>query len=224
MNVKRVTFYPSQIASLMDRHKYKDKDEEFDNLLHRYKTNAPKMIDGVEIPTKYESFISKQISNDSSVRIKPTVERLECDDDVKTAILHKIYTERGIANERFAILDYEKSNDVVVQCPTHFINKHLISNDTEFFVGGKIDGMITSNDGVILVEVKNRQNHFFSEIPDYERIQIECYMRLIRAKHCVFIQRFEGVNQVDLYYPDNDLWQEIKTNCSSIVQKIYSMA
>lgn len=222
MNQKPITFYPSQVAGLLGKNKYKDKQEEFDCLLHRYKTNEQKIIDCVDIPPKYESFIKKQITCSNSSRIKIRVDRLTCEDDVRSAIIQKIYTERGNINEDIAIKDYEKEMELLVDRPKHFIKKHLIFDNKQFFIGGKIDGMIINNKR-ILIEVKNRQNHFFNEIPEYERIQIECYMRMINADHCVFIQRFNDQNQVEIYYPNDDIWNDIVQQCSIIIDEIIKL-
>ena len=220
MNHKRVMFFPSQLAALMGENQYKDKEEEFKCFVERHVTGKPSIIEDCEIPEKYNAFMEKHIHAEQSTRIKRKVDNLSCSEEIKAEMLKKIYTSRGNLNEAVAIKMYEDEYDVVVQKPTHFMKKHIIKNNKEFFIGGKIDGMITNNNKVSVVEVKNRQNHFFTEIPEYERIQIECYMRLLNAHECIFIQHFEQENQVDIYFKDDVLWDKILNDCSEIVEKV----
>lgn len=222
MNKKRVTFYPSQIGSLLGTNKHRDPEEEYTLLHERYYDVEVSCIQTVDVPPKYEAFIEKQIEVDDSTRIKSRVERLSCDNEVKKAIQSKIYTERGIQCEKVALDLYEEEHGVSIQRPTHFISRHYIYNNNEFFIGGRIDGFMTENGKNILFEVKTRQNNVYNDIPEYEKIQIECYMRMINAEKCVFIQHFQKENHVTIYYRDDQVWKTILEKCTDVSKKIYN--
>ena len=51
-------------------------------------------------------------------------------------------------------------------------------------MGGRIDGVV----GGRLVEIKNRRNRLFERVRTYERVQLECYMRLLRVRECTLVQ------------------------------------
>lgn len=52
--------------------------------------------------------------------------------------------------------------------------------DGDFFVGGRIDGF---RDGK-LIEIKNRKTKIYEKLPDYDIIQVQCYMFLLDLNEC----------------------------------------
>jgi hypothetical protein len=216
MNRKRFCFFTSEIASLLGENPYKDKDDEIANVVQRHITGKSTYKPFI-IPEEHEELISSLIDSKTSSHIGTTIEGLSATDKEIDDMKRKVYTERGTRDEVHAIDAYQTEHNVIIERPTHFMKKHYIKNNTEFFIGGKIDGMITTKNEITVIEVKNRQSRLFNVIPGYERVQIECYMRILNCKKCIFIQRFEGHNSVEEYTRDDVLWDKIACGLASIV-------
>jgi len=94
----------------------------------------------------------------------------------------------GIRKEGDSIAEYEKLTGKTVQrigkYYTEVINiSHLSTAElmpgVVWKLGGKIDGLTTENE---LIEVKNRVRAFFKTIKEYEKVQIQTYLYLLRLK------------------------------------------
>jgi hypothetical protein len=59
-----------------------------------------------------------------------------------------------------------------------------------WYVGGKIDAM--SDDGHLLIEIKNRVNRLFHRAPAYEAVQVQTYMQLLDVHQAALIECFKG--------------------------------
>jgi hypothetical protein len=118
-----------------------------------------------------------------------------------TSIINKNF---GIKNEDSIIKLYQdiKQCIVTVDCPYHK-TKILTINNKKIYIGGKIDGLDLKNNCVI--EIKNRINKLFYTIPEYEKIQIMCYLVLFKSKigHLVEAHKMENdieINIVEFQY------------------------
>ena len=65
--------------------------------------------------------------------------------------------------------------------------KMKIDSIPGWIIGGRVDGF---KDGK-LVEIKNRRNRLFNSVPNYERVQLECYMRLLGCDSCTLVQHLQ---------------------------------
>ena len=218
MNTKRCCFFISEIAGLLGENPYKDADEEIANLVKRH-TTGERTYSNFVVPEEHAELIEKLIASEKSSHIGNTLEQLNGSEEEIDGMKRKVFTERGIRDEIHALDTYEKEHNIVIERPTNFMKKHYLKNNKEFFIGGKIDGLIRNKQGFIVVEVKNRQSKLFNVIPQYERIQIECYMRILNSNKCIFIQRFEGENVVDEYTRDDELWNMIVLRLSDIIRE-----
>jgi hypothetical protein len=52
-------------------------------------------------------------------------------------------------------------------------------------VGGRIDGFRNN----VLIEIKNRVRQIFDKLPDYDVVQLQCYMHILNQPKAVMIQR-----------------------------------
>lgn len=217
---KNICFFVTEIAGLMNKNPYQDHDDSIHHFMNRIIDNKRK--ENVKIPKKYEKMIEKNINESEITKVQKKIKdihHLKCNDEIKEEIKRKIYTERGKLYESHAIDDYQKEIDLHIQTPNDFVNRFYIKNNIGFSIGGRLDGYMINNKGeTIIIEVKNRQNKIFDEIPIYEQIQMECYVRMMRAKECIFIQRYDHKNHIKTYYPNQSLWDEILL-CLSVVSK-----
>ena len=78
-------------------------------------------------------------------------------------------------------------------------------NDTNWYLGGRIDGITKDN---TIVEVKNRMYRLFYKVRDYENVQIHSYMYLLKTQksHLVeFLNKSKNkkINVVEIDYNKN---------------------
>lgn len=59
-----------------------------------------------------------------------------------------------------------------------------------WFVGGKIDAI--SNDGHLVIEIKNRVNRLFHRVPIYEQVQVQTYLELLDVHQGLLVECFKG--------------------------------
>lgn len=114
-------------------------------------------------------------------------------------IQSKLNCSYGINNEDNAIKLYTKlTNNEVYECN----DKLLKIEYKNFYICGKIDGKTMNNGYEHIVEVKNRKNKFFDNIPKYENIQLILYTKLCNNNNICFIQKLS--NEIQIKYI-NDL-------------------
>lgn len=110
----------------------------------------------------------------------------------KKQILCKLvnsFTNKGFGshNEKSAILIYKNltNYDVIEQQNIVLARIKKASNqnlNTEWFIKGKIDGVGIKDDNKILIEIKNRTKTLFGELKDYEKPQIQMYLKLMELE------------------------------------------
>lgn len=59
-----------------------------------------------------------------------------------------------------------------------------------WYVGGKIDAL--SDDGHLLIEIKNRVNRLFYRAPAYEAVQVQTYLELLDVHQGALVECFKG--------------------------------
>lgn len=112
-------------------------------------------------------------------------------DAVKEIIFDDISSEYGNQAERRSIKAMNARNQQVSHNNSRFYKSVLFESShsgRRYGIGGRIDGLLS--DGT-LVEIKNRQNRLFTTIPMYERIQLECYLRLTGAPSAKHVQHLK---------------------------------
>lgn len=83
-----------------------------------------------------------------------------------------------------------------------------------FVLGGRVDGFVDGK----LVEIKNRTNRLFGCVPEYERVQVECYMRLLGIDGCALIERLDEEQQSHHLQRNDALWSAIVKGLTAFTQ------
>ena len=130
-------------------------------------------------------------------------------------ITKDINTNRGTRNENKIIQQYNKrhftkitdNNSQLYKYPLVDI-KGLDGVLYKFHISAKIDGLQDN----ILIEVKNRRNRLFTKIPEYEKIQMEIYLRILNLDTAKLVQNFNDTSSELLYNADDVLWDYIIDN------------
>lgn len=142
--------------------------------------------------------------------------------DVKHEIQRAANTTFGTTKEQQAIQAYERDTGVKVIRLPGFRSISLRSNVT---LTGGVDGMIGDD---CILEVKNRTRRLFGRIPEYERVQVEAYMRIFDKHKAVLLevllQKEPGPNgSANFKYNvlsatrDDHFWEEILCKVQRVV-------
>ena len=125
-----------------------------------------------------------------------------------------INKERGTKNEKKIIKDYEKITKSQITNNNDCLYKVKLFDvsDCMIFICGKIDGIR----GDTLIEIKNRRNRLFTFIPEYEKIQIEIYLRLTGLEKCKLVQNYNEEQSSFDYVKDEKLWSVIKSSIKEV--------
>ena len=189
--------------------KIPDKDLNLETILKQSCKNAVN-CNTTQESHKLESDIKRKISN-----ILPDKDLK----DIKEFINTDINTKRGIKNEEVIIQNYNKkhktiitdNNDKLFTYPLIEINKNNILY--KFNISAKIDGL---NDGM-LIEIKNRRNKLLGKIPEYEKVQLEIYLRILQLPIGKLVENYNNTFQEHIYNSNDKLW-------NYILEELYSFS
>jgi hypothetical protein len=81
-------------------------------------------------------------------------------------------------------------------------------------IGGRLDGL---DEQGRVVEIKNRTRRFFPAIPEYERIQVACYMQLLKTRHAVIVEQLNGAQRRTEVEQDDAAWEAIREQLEHVV-------
>jgi succinate dehydrogenase flavin-adding protein (antitoxin of CptAB toxin-antitoxin module) len=181
-----------------------EKDLNIETILTVSCNNAVK-CDTTQESTNIENIIKSKIEN-----ILPNHNLTELTKFITT----DINTKRGITNEDKIIQNYNKkykttitdNNSQLYKYPFLEINK----NNTlyKFHISAKIDGL----ENGILIEIKNRRNRLFGKIPEYEKVQLEIYLRILNLDTAKLVENFNNTTNEHIYTANDELWNFIQEN------------
>jgi len=101
------------------------------------------------------------------------------------------------------------------------------NTNIEWYLKGKIDGLAKSREGEeILVEIKNRTRCLFGVLKDYEKPQIQCYLKMMNLKHGHLVEHLANkdknsnqidTNVIDVYF-EQEYWKMIKDKINGFLK------
>lgn len=74
---------------------------------------------------------------------------------------------------------------------------------------GDVDTTKREGVGGTVLEIKKRKNRFFYSMPQYERVQVEAYMRMYNTRDAAHVQSFGGVERIEWVEADDDFWSKV---------------
>lgn len=160
------------------------------------------------------------------------VHEIECDisipkqyhEMVKETIQEQVFTTRGIQNEETVLNQIETSNKSTIHSRNSEYHKIRVPyNKSFYFVGGYLDGIEDTDQGPVIVEVKNRQRRLFDPIPEYEVIQCQVLMRVTGITKCKLVQQLgEKSSTTELEF-DPEFWDELESKMTKFILKMDSL-
>ncbi len=137
----------------------------------------------------------------------------EYDLENKKQILCKLvnsFTNKGFGshNEKSAISIYKnitnfdiiEQQNIVLARIQKATNQNL---NTEWFIKGKIDGIAIKDNQKILIEIKNRTKSLFGELKDYEKPQIQMYLKLMELEKGHLVEHLKN-DTIDMTNNSNE--------------------
>ena len=243
--------YSSKIASITKYNKYVS-TVEFIQLFqtYLYKNNEEMEIDdkvscdieylnisekiNKELPDKIKNKLDKLVNKvdkkptnknliKQSETLKKFIDNSELTDDTKILleqeVTRKLNCKFGTNSENTAIKQYEKETK----------NKVYGNNDKlytlkckTFYICGKVDGFVDIDNETYIFEMKNRKNRIFKIIPEYEKIQLLCYSKMLKNKNIIFSQCYNKKLNTEIMkeYDDIDLWKIVINRLETYISTI----
>lgn len=145
---------------------------------------------------------------------------------IEHEIRKQLYTRYGTARERSVV-------DVLVKdMGMRFVNgieyvtyskTYRTANNTEWVLSGKIDAL--TEDATTIIEIKNRVKRLFMHATTYERIQVECYLRLIETATRALLVEALGTTTLNIIHIDKDdrFWAPIFRAAEVYVDYLHEM-
>lgn len=136
--------------------------------------------------------------------------------EIMPAVKSKLNCSFGTNTENTAIQLFERIYNLQV---VENNEKLLKMKYDDFYICGKIDGKVKVEEIEYVVEIKNRKNKFFKNIPKYELIQIILYSKLCKNQNVCFVQKLG--NELNVQYlknvdSDDEMFKEIINRLSAL--------
>jgi hypothetical protein len=88
-------------------------------------------------------------------------------------------------------------------------------------LGGRIDGVMVGENGFdVLVEVKNRVNRLFGSVPEYEKIQVMCYLFICNMQDAILVERKDDESIEHKIEYDAQYFEGIAAGIESSLQEV----
>lgn len=126
---------------------------------------------------------------------------------VATKAASAVRCSYGTAKEEGSRKQLVKASGVAVKHDNRFYSLRLGTMPyarVAWGIGGRLDGLDSQGR---VVEIKNRTRRFFNVIPEYERVQVACYLKLTGAPKALVVQQFNGDQRTTEIEDDCSRWQ-----------------
>jgi DNA polymerase III epsilon subunit-like protein len=141
----------------------------------------------------------------------------------KDHIRKTLFTNHGTHNEK-KTADTDLTN--LVEDDT-FYKYHICDIEgTSYQIVGRIDRLQIGEDGTrTLVEIKNRARGLFNTVRDYEEVQCQTYLQMLRdIEYCRLIEQYNDEKRAYLIQRDDDKWKhEILPKLINFCEHFHSM-
>jgi len=240
--------HASQLAACVDMHPYQPVSEAFEKVWKRtypesfsaaYARNDKKtddlilrdfiatspaargLIASAETPRETAGAVARNLVNTTDM-----VADLPTDAATKKLVRDQLrkscYTSYGIARES-AVLEKLRA-ELVFGLKTDDSFKCADfpgDSGTVVRIGGRLDAM--SDDGAVVVEIKNRVNRLFGKVVEYENVQIQAYIRIIGAESGLLVENITlpdgSMSTATHFVPkDDDLWARVVNRAGKFME------
>jgi hypothetical protein len=152
-----------------------------------------------------DEYIEKRLGIDNFKNVIKIKDNIEEKEEILKTIINKevrdmtesfINTNYGIMKEDDALTIYEKMNNIKVIRRQEATMRQM---QEEYYIYGKIDGIIDNNENKYIIEVKNRVNYLFRSLREYEKVQIQLYMYSMNIGKSKLIEKYKDeINVIEI--------------------------
>jgi hypothetical protein len=142
---------------------------------------------------------------------------------LESTIRSTMYTSVGTHRESevFEGLEERLGQAVTLDPKTYKIDMGVLGDSgIPWVLCGKIDGRAA--DGGV-VEIKNRMRRLFGKVPDYESVQVLCYMKMLESECAYLVESFQDRHAVHTIPWDAAQWEEIEDTLKQSLENIFCM-
>lgn len=166
----------------------------------------------------------KEVAKKIKAAIPETISKSDRQAIVKS-IESQMNRQFGTKQEAPTIKQYEEQQKASVgKRNDKFYKRKITSIDgCSIFVGGKVDGI--KEDGTV-IEVKNRMRRFFDPLPEYDVIQLQTYLFVLKASKGELVEQLKGskanikTTEVEV---DADMWDTIESRVISFCKALIAI-
>ena len=152
------------------------------------------------------NIIEKNIINDHKLSYKNT-----------NIVKQSINVNRGIFNENKIINNFEKNQNISIETSDKIYYLNFKFGEINLKIGGRLDGIDKVNNKII--ETKLRRYKFLG-IREYEKVQLELYMKMLNFTNAILIERFDNEDKIHNYKHDPILYDKIMNGLDNYVKYI----
>jgi DNA polymerase III epsilon subunit-like protein len=143
--------------------------------------------------------------------------------DTKDYIRKTLYTNHGTRNEdKTADLD----SAILKRDETYYTHDICTIEGTLYQIVGRIDRIQENEDGSrTLVEIKNRAKCLFNRVRDYENVQCQTYLQMLKdIKYCRLVEQFNDERKSYFIEKNDETWnEEIIPKLQNFCEHLHSM-
>ena len=134
-----------------------------------------------------------------------------------------LYTNHGTRNE-YKTADADHAN--LVEDDTFYTHDICTIEGTLYQIVGRIDRLQMNEDGSrTLVEIKNRAKGLFNRVRDYEEVQCQTYLQMLKdIQYCRLVEQFNDERKGYLIEKNDEKWEdEIIPKLQNFCELFHSM-
>lgn len=230
----------SNVAALIGKHRFKSREEAIEEVLVdnalcdtvidydaiaalELIQESSSYVDAC-MNTKSESEFKEAVSAYKANIIKTAEEKGICKDSpIVTTAIQELNLKVGTHDETKCIDAYETDKGVDV---THRNTKCYIYKipNVSFnaVLAGRVDGLTTYKGEVAVLENKKRMKSNRYPTPEYDIIQLRCYMKLTSSKYGILNESYpDGTSRQTHIEWDNAIWSTIVSSITDVLSDIW---
>ena len=227
LGIPKVVLKASEVASMIDKNRFKKPDEVMMNLWCKYspqtfkgKTKEQLALEAIadspiasgllDDAQRFRSIDSSSVEQKARAITNQLISRSGLEDtklDAAKEYIRKIlYTNHGIRHEdKTAEIDPNMKVD-----ETFYRYDVCTVEGTRYEIVGRIDRLVSNEDGSLtIVEIKNRANYLFKTVRDYEELQCQTYMEMLNIDTCKLIEQYNDQMCTHLIQRKKEEWDSV---------------
>jgi len=224
LGLPKVVLKASEVASMIDKNRFKNPDEVMMNLWAKYspetfkgKTKEQLALEVIsESPIasgllddaqRFKSIDSSSVEQKARAITNQLISRSGLGGDkldaAKEYIRKTLYTNHGIRHE-----DKTAESDSTYKIDDTFYRYEVCTiKGTRYEIVGRIDRLVSNDDGSLtIIEIKNRTNCLFKTVRDYEEVQCQTYMEMLNIDSCKLIEQYNDQMCTHLIHRNKEEW------------------